>query len=122
MDNHHAELSFLMLVPAKSLRGGWAMDRPHPSQACIQEDTVITHLKPPNEGRATYKHAAFWMQMLCRWAKRVGRWGDSPRTETPGGNWLAAYVREMTTCNFRLRNDSMLFVRCLALDYNLSAF
>ncbi|KAH3825235.1 hypothetical protein DPMN_127109 [Dreissena polymorpha] len=37
------------------------------------------------------------MQILSRWARHGGSWKDSPRTETPGGSWLAAYVPEWTT-------------------------
>ncbi|KAH3711820.1 hypothetical protein DPMN_071494 [Dreissena polymorpha] len=38
------------------------------------------------------------MQMLSRWAKHgYGSLRDSPRTETPGGSWLAAYVPDGTT-------------------------
>ncbi|KAH3736267.1 hypothetical protein DPMN_042830 [Dreissena polymorpha] len=31
------------------------------------------------------------MQMLSRWTKHGGSLRDSPRTETPGGSWLAVF-------------------------------
>ena len=35
--------------------------------------------------------------MPSRWARRGASWRNSPRTETPGGSWSAAYVPDGTT-------------------------
>ncbi|KAH3848347.1 hypothetical protein DPMN_090707 [Dreissena polymorpha] len=44
-----------------------------------------------------------WMQMLSRWAKHGGSWIYSPRAETPGGSWVAAYVPDGTTGTDEMR-------------------
>ncbi|KAH3833489.1 hypothetical protein DPMN_106800 [Dreissena polymorpha] len=50
-----------------------------------------------SEGGLGTPGAVTWMQMLSRWAKHGGSWRGSPRTEMPGGCWLATYVPDETT-------------------------
>jgi hypothetical protein len=49
------------------------------------------------EGGHVTPGAEIWMQTPSRWAKRGDSWRDSPRTETPGESWSAAYVPDGTT-------------------------
>uniref|UniRef100_A0AAV2K786 Uncharacterized protein n=1 Tax=Knipowitschia caucasica TaxID=637954 RepID=A0AAV2K786_KNICA len=55
------------------------------------------------EGDLETPGAEIWTQMSSRWERRGGSWRDSPRTEMPGGSWLAAYVPNGTTGEDEMR-------------------
>ncbi|KAH3778446.1 hypothetical protein DPMN_179904 [Dreissena polymorpha] len=72
------------------------MDSPHHSKACIQHEKAISNMEPQTkkEERAAWKHLDADVKQMgkCR-----DRCRDSRRTDTPGGNCLAAYVPDGTT-------------------------
>ncbi|KAH3825170.1 hypothetical protein DPMN_127043 [Dreissena polymorpha] len=69
------------------------------------------------EGGLETPVAVTWIQILSRWAKHGGSLRDSPRTETPGGSWLAADFPDGTTGEDEMKKNQLRYVRNHATWY-----